>query len=280
MHPFSRREIQGVADRVPFLRGFFEKPATPRGAACDPVPPAEVLRGGMPPVALGEAPESAAWFEGFEQAYLERDLRTIGGVGDLVAFRRVLRSSAHRTAQILNRSELARDAQLNVQTASRYLGLLETSFVVSRLPAWRGARVARLIKSPKLFLADSGLAAHLAGAKDIGPGADEPLRGPLYETWLAQNLASLLSARWPEARLHYRHVQGRHEVGFVIEAGRDCLALELKAASRWEERDLGGLRSFLAAAPRCRAGVLVHNGTESVSLGDRLWALPLGLVVS
>jgi hypothetical protein len=94
-------------------------------------------------------------------------------------------------------------------SASRYLGLLETSFVVSRLPAWRGAGVARLIKSPKLLLADSGLAAHLAGAKDIG-----------------------------------------------------------------------GLRSFLAAAPRCRAGVLVHNGTESVSLGDRLWALPLGLVVS
>jgi hypothetical protein len=75
-------------------------------------------------------------------------------------------------------------------------------------------------------------------------------------------------------------VQGRYEVDFVIEAGRDCIAVEVKAGTRFAERDLAGLRHFLQITPRCRAAVLAHNGTDSVRLGDRLWAIPLSLVLS
>lgn len=67
---------------------------------------------------------------------------------------------------------------------------------------------------------------------------------------------------------------------FVIEAGRDCLALEVKAATRWGARDLSSLRAFLAATPQCRAAILGHNGTAGVQLEERLWALPLGLLLS
>jgi predicted AAA+ superfamily ATPase len=100
------------------------------------------------------------------------------------------------------------------------------------------------------------------------------------ETYVAQNLASIVDAQWPEARLAYFNVQGRYEVDFVIEVGRDCLALEVKAATRWNERDLGGLQKFLETSSRCRAAILAHNGTEAVRLSDRLWALPLSLVLS
>jgi predicted AAA+ superfamily ATPase len=175
---------------------------------------------------------------------------------------------------VLNISELARDARLSAATAGRYLGLLEASFVVDRVPPFLANEATRLIKSPKLFVCDAGLAAHLAGALDE-PEALDLLRGALLETYVAQNLAGILAAEWPGGRLAYWHIQGRHEVDFVVESGRDCIALEVKAASRWNDRDLSGLRIFLERTPRCRVGLLAYTGTATVALGDRLWAIPI-----
>jgi len=93
-------------------------------------------------------------------------------------------------------------------------------------------------------------------------------------------LAGTIAARMPGASLHYWNVQGRYEVDFIIEAGRRCIALEVKMASRWEARDLTGLKAFLAATPGCVAAVLAYNGTELVPLGERLWAAPISEVLS
>jgi predicted AAA+ superfamily ATPase len=117
----------------------------------------------------------------------------------------------------------------------------------------------------------------LTGASQI---RDDPLYGALFETYIAQNLLSILNSRWPEASLHFWAVQGRHEVDFVIEAGRECLALEIKSAARWREKDLSGLKSFLAATKHCKAAVLCHNGDAAVRLGAKLWALPVSLILS
>ena len=240
----------------------------------------EVLCGGFPVVCLGEARDPSRWLRGYEQTYLERDVRELSQVGDLVAFRNLLRLASLRTGQMLNVSELGRDAKLNVTTARRYLDVMEASFVIMRLAPFLRNRASRLIKSPKMFVADSGLAAHLSGVTEIGPASDEPMRGALFETFVAHNLASILDARWPGARLYFWHVQGRHEVDFVIESGRDVLAIEVKAGSAWSGSDLRALRVFLEVTPRCRAAVLAHNGDAAVQLGDRLWALPLSLVLS
>ena len=156
---------------------------------------------------------------------------------------------------------------------------MEASFVLYRLGPYLANRASRLIKSPKLFVGDSGLAAHLCGVTDLGPGSDEPARGALIETYVAQNLSAVLEAQWPEARLSFWHVQGRYEVDFVIEVGRECLAIEVKSASRWTKGDTAGLRAFLEKTPRCRAAILAHSGTAAVQLDDRLWALPLGIVL-
>lgn len=280
LHPFVRREVAGRIDTPPALRRLFEDGRPPGSVRARPIGAEEVRLGGMPSVCLGEARNPATWFRGYEQTYLERDVRALSQVADLVSFRAVLRLAALRTGQVLRQSEIARDAKQNAVTTGRYLSLLETSFLIARLPPYLGNRASRLIKAPKLYLGDSGLACHLTGVERLDPAADEPLRGPLFETYVAQNLAGLLEARWPEARLHYWHVQGRHEVDFVVEAGRDCLAIEVKAATRWDEHDLAGLRAFLAATKRCRLAVLAHNGTDAAPLGERLWALPLGWLLT
>jgi predicted AAA+ superfamily ATPase len=122
---------------------------------------------------------------------------------------------------------------------------------------------------------DSGLAAHLAGVTTVEPGRDELLRGALFETYITQNLSALLEAHVPDAQLSYWHEQGRHEVDLVIESGRQVFALEIKAATRWSESDLSGLRAFMDRTPDCVAAVLIYNGREAVQLQGKLCAIPL-----
>ncbi len=279
LHPFSRRELQRRTASPAFLPEFFKKPALPAAKTHHAITSAEILRGGMPPVHAAGA-DAATWFRGFEQSYIERDVRSLAQVADLVAFRTLVKLAALRTGSILNQTELGRDARLNAVTAGRWLGIMEASHLLTRLPPFLSNRTSRVIKAPKIYLADSGIAAHVAGVTDLSPTSDEPMRGALLETYLAQNLASILSAHWPEARLTCWNISGRGEVDFVVEAGRDSLALEVKSGTRWNDEDLRELRTFLAATPRCRAGVLVHGGESAVKLGDRLWALPAALVIS
>jgi len=203
-------------------------------------------------------------------------VRQLSQITDLVAFRTLAQLAALRTGQVLVISTLARDAKLNAVTAGRYLDLLEASFLIRRLPPFLKNRSSRLVKSPKLYFTDSGVAAHFAGVGALQSGRDDLLRGALFETYAAQNLAALLEAHRPDAQLTYWHEQGRHEVDFVIEEGRKVLAIEVKAATRWSENDLSGLRAFADRTPACAAAVLAYNGREAVRLGDRLWALPLG----
>ena len=197
-------------------------------------------------------------------------------ITDLVAFRVVAQLAALRTGQVLVISTLARDAKLSAATAGRYLALLEASFLIRRLPPFLRNRSSRLIKSPKLYVVDSGLAAHLAGVTEITTGADGLMRGALFETYAAQNLAALLEAHLPDAQLTYWHEQGRYEVDFVIESGRNIVAIEVKAATRWSDADLAGLRAFVDRTPACVAAVLAYNGREAVKLDGKLWAIPLG----
>ena len=97
---------------------------------------------------------------------------------------------------------------------------------------------------------------------------------------IAQNILAILNSRWKEAQVYFWSVQGRNEVDFVIEAWRTCMALEIKSGAKWDERDLSGLKAFLSSTPHCRIAILGYNGKDPVRLGDKLWALPLGLILS
>lgn len=279
LQPMSRREIRGALEQTPWLIRLLagHLPVTASDGA--PITSAEVLDGGFPPVALG-ASGREAWFLGYEQTYLERDVRELSQVADLVEFRTVMRLAALRTGQILNQSELARDAGLPVKTASRYLGLLETSFVVRRLAPYLASRTLRLIKSPKLSIGDSGLAGHLANVGSIEVGDDEPMRGALFETYVAQNLVAILGAHAPRAEVGFWNVQGRHEVDFVVIEGKKQVAIEVKAGTRFRDSDLKGLEGFLREQPAALAGILAYNGTSTVPLGDRLFAVPISTLLS
>ena len=169
------------------------------------------------------------------------------------------------------------DVRQSAATVSSYLSIMEVSCVFYRLAPYQRHKTGRLIKSPKFYFGDAGLACYLAGTENI---SDDPLKGAMVETYVAQNIVGILDATWPQANLFFWNIQGRHEVDFIIEAGNKCVAIEVKAAARWEKNDLAGLRTFIAATPHCVAAILAYNGPTAVNPGGKLWAIPLSLLLS
>lgn len=274
MHPLNRRELLERVETLPALARLLAEGDWPKLDA-PPLEEAEVLRGGFPEVALSSEVNRRMWFDGFERSYLERDVRDLRRVEDVAAFRRLLRLAALRIGGVLNASSLARDAQMSEPTTRRHLDLLETLMVIHRLPPFLGNRSKRLIKSPKLYFADSGLAAHLAGVTEVGTSSAEPLRGALLENFVLQNLMAALEPHLIGVRFYFWHEQGRQEVDFVIEHGRKLVAVEVKATGRLNMDDTRSLRDFLRRTPECVAGVLAYFGQEVMPLGEKLWAVPL-----
>lgn len=277
LYPFTRREILGLIKEKPALAYFIDKDTLPK-RKIKPISLQEILKGGMPSVCLSQVKKPQIWFRGYEQTYLERDIRTLTQVADLVSFRNLLQLVALRNTKILNISELARDAKLNVVTASRYLSLMETSFVLKRIQPHLKNKTSRLVKSPKLYLTDTGLAAYLEGIKNLD--INEALKGALLESYVAQNLEGILSAYYPDAKITYWNIQGRYEVDFIIETGNETIAIEVKNSSRWQESDLVGIKAYLSSTKKCRAALLAYNGQDLFKVGDKIWIIPIGLLLS
>ena len=173
--PMTRREQRGLG-----RGGIWEELLGARDAewldlaAAQPDEPEEwralALRGGfpLPAVHLRTARERAVWFDGYVRTYLERDLQDVSSISALPDFRRLMRMACLRTGQVVNQAGLGRDAALPQPTVHRYLNLLETSYLLVRLPAYSVNRTRRLIKSPKLYWGDTGVALHLAQVAEPG----------------------------------------------------------------------------------------------------------------
>jgi hypothetical protein len=227
------------------------------------------LRGGYPTpaLALPSRAERAMWFAGYVRTYLERDLQNLAAISALPDFRRVMRAASLRLGQLLNQTDLARDAAVPQPTVHRWLNLLEISYLLVRLPAYAANRTKRLIKAPKIYWGDTGLALHLAGE-------DEP-RGAHLENLILGDLLAWRDARVENAEISYWRTAIGEEVDFVIEIGGKLVPIEVKAGARPRLADAVHLRTFRQEyGPQARAGLLLHTGTTLEWLAPDVLAAP------
>jgi hypothetical protein len=252
-------------------RGLFRKPA--------PLPdwPARALAGGFPRAALAaDVAERRAWFDGYVRTYLERDLQQIAAIQELPDFRRLMRTAALREGQVLNQSALARDAGLSQATAHRYLNLLETTYQIIRIPAFKVSRTARLVKAPRLYAGDTGLGAHLAGLEDEAALRSHPGSGAFLEGLVLAAISAWRDLSDSRPEILYWRTQSGQEVDFVLETSRRLLPVEVKASSRATLDDAAGLLAFLQEhGARAPFGLLLHTGADVVPLTSRVLAVPV-----
>jgi predicted AAA+ superfamily ATPase len=229
---------------------------------------AAVRRGGFPGAAVQQRDDEgrSLWFDGYIATYLERDLRDLQAVSNLQDFQALMQASALRIGNLLNYAELARDVRMPPSTVHQYLNLLETSFQITRLPAFASNRTKRLIKTPKLYWNDVGLALHLGGG--------EPL-GSHLENYVLTDLLAWRDTETPRAEIAYWRTAHGEEVDFVVDRKRRLLAIEVKSGGAPAPRDAQHVRNFLQQyGARALGGIIVHGGAESYWLGDRILAVP------
>ena len=274
--PFSQGELAGRKER--FVDALFEGDLTsvtaPEGEALWE----RVLQGGYPEALTRSASKRRrAWFDAYVTTILQRDVRDLANIEGLAALPRLLMLLASRAAALLNYSEISRSSGLPNSTLRRYMTLLEATFLVQTVPAWSRNRSKRMVKSPKLLLADTGLASQLLGLGETVSETDRTRFGPLLENFVAMELRKQITWSERQPALYHFRLQTGQEVDLVLEdrAGR-LVGVEVKAATSVGQRDFKGLRALAEAEPETfQRGVVLYAGEERVSFGGPMQAVPI-----
>jgi predicted AAA+ superfamily ATPase len=241
-----------------------------------------IAAGGFPSAFSRSYRSRASFFEGYVDSVVGRDVPEIARTRDAANVGRLLRLMAARSASLLSREGLARGIGLDRKTIDHHLRILEDLMLVRLHPAWHTSLSSREVKTPKVFLTDTGMLNALIGASPERILGDQSVTGMAFETFAVMELVK--QASWGDtlARLfHYRDHDGR-EVDAILE-GPDgsIVGVEVKSsatASSSDFRSLRFLRDKLGARFRC--GVLLYCGAQRVPFGERLYALPLSCLWS
>lgn len=276
--PLSVGETLGV--RESFVDRVFDD-ETPAFAPT-PIARKDLLRrvvaGGFPqPYSTDDPRTREAWHAAYVTTIAQKDVRDLGGEEHLTSVPDLLRLLAARTGSLLNSTELSRATRIPATTLKRYLAILEAAFLLLRVPPWSGNVGRRLVKSPKIYLVDSGLIAYLLRVRADDLDGQPDVASHLVEAFVAMELVKQSS--WSRVRptlLHFRSHDG-HEVDFVLEGPlMSVVGLEVKASLGVDERDFRGLRSLAAAlGERFKRGYVIYLGERILPFGDKLWALPI-----
>lgn len=222
-----------------------------------------MLRGGYPAL-HARALNPARWLADYTMSYLERDVRQITQVHDLSAFQRFLRLCAGRTGQLLNLANLAQETGVAQSTARAWLSVLEASYIVFLLPPHHRNLGKRVVKMPKLYFLDTGLAASLMGIQTPVQLAIHPLRGALFETLIvAEFLKARFNEGFPSNLFFWRDNVGL-EVDLLLDEPDGLHPVEIKSSATVTDDLLKGLRKWLTVAGDvARMPRLIYAGPES-----------------
>jgi len=201
--------------------------------------------------------------------YVERDLRQLAAVHDLQRFERFVRLCAGRSGQLLNLVSLGNDAGVSQPTARAWIDLLQTSFIVYLLPPWHTNTGKRLVKSPKLYFYDVGLACWLLGLRTANQVARDPLWGSLFENFIIMEaMKDRLNAGETAEMYFYRDSEG-NEVDLLLPTGGKLHAIEIKAGATVNPDYFKGLKTFAAHHPQALSGgSVLFGGTDGQSRSD------------
>jgi len=238
-----------------------------------------IIAGGYPaPSLMKSARARRRWFDSYRQTYIERDIRDIASIQHLPDFGRLLSLLSFRTGQITNFSEISRELGLPLSTLRRYMDLLEVTYQIYFLRPYFVNIGKRLIKMPKLYFSDSGMACHLSAVEEWKTLERQGRVGSMVETWAASELRKLVSIGEARYQLYYWRTYAGREVDFIIEYGEKIIAIEVKWSQKIENSDMAGLKDCARdLRGRNVLSVLLYPGTELVAIDKRTIAMPFSV---
>jgi predicted AAA+ superfamily ATPase len=272
---FSRRELAGDDEWVePFVPGDFGSPPEhPTFGLIDLY--RTIWRGSFPRIALDQQGDRDLFYSSYVQTYLQRDVRDLTNVGDEVAFTKFLRSAAARTAQILNLADMARDVGVSPNTAKNWLSILKASGTVFLLEPYHSNVTKRLVKSPKLYFLDTGLAAYLtewSSPETLEAGA---MSGAILETWV---LAEVIKSYWHAGRqapIYYYRDKDKKEIDILIFRDGTIYPIEIKKTTAPSKRDIRHFSVLDKLGVPVGPGTVLCLSKTVMPITDTVWAIPV-----
>ena len=262
---------QSLAGRIAYLNLLpFTLSELPAGAVADADD--AILKGGYPSVYDGST-DPAVWFANYVHTYVERDVRQIKNITDLHTFERFLRLCAGRAGQLLNQSNLAIEVGVDSKTIASWIGVLESSFVIRLLRPYHANFNKRVVKMPKLYFVDTGLACSLLGISNRKQLALHHLRGELFENFIVSDILKRIGHQGGSTDAWFWRDSKGHEVDLLLEEAGRTLAVEIKSGRTLHSEFFNGL-AYWAKLKGDGTAMLIHGGDALHLRSDGIQVLP------
>lgn len=233
------------------------------------VPTDELLFRGFMPELHAARKNPARYYRNYFRTYVERDVRRLVNVRNLILFERFVALLAGRIGQVVNFSSLAGETGVSTPTISSWLSVLEASFLVYRLKPWFSNISKRVVKSPKIYFAETGLATHLLGIRDPSQLAAHPLRGALFENMCVMDVRKRFLNAGEDAPLSFLRTEKGFEIDLLLHEAASVRPVEIKSAMTFHRNLVRNLETFSRETPAATAPVLLYDGAPIPSFGDR-----------
>ena len=239
------------------------------------------VHGGYPEARLRAQRRRDRWFDSYLKTIVDRDLRELSDAQKIGEMPALLRLIAAQAANLYRAENIGNKMSLHKRTVQSYTQLLETVFLVKRIKAWRPSIGSREVQTPKIFVIDTGLLAHLLGADEQRVAEDDQITGKLLENFVAMEIARLVD--WAETSVTQYHYRDRDdEVDVVLESrSGEIVCIECKAAATLKTADYRPMQKLRdSRGKEFVAGITLYTGADTKPLGDRLWAVPVSALWS
>jgi len=279
LFPFSCKEKIGKPDENP-IDILFDSPDNLETYYSNERLDEFIINGGYPLAFQKENDiDRADWFNAYISTYIERDIRLIGELRDIDNFIRFYNILMIRSACLLNKSDIAKSANLNIITVENYISLLEKIYQIYLLKPYFSNISKRYIKTPKVYLTDSGLFCHLVNVKTGEDLNKSTYRGAIYETFVFSEILKHIKYSEKNYEIYFYRTHEKEELDFILESYGKKLAIEVKAAQTITIKDFKNIISFQKTVDKNCLGVIFYNGNHTTKFGDNLYAIPLGFLL-
>lgn len=226
-----------------------------------------ILRGFMPDVHVRKIPP-ASYYRNYFRTYVERDIRQIVNVKNLTLFERFIMLLAGRIGQVVNLASLSAETGVSATTINEWLSILEAAFLIFRLPPHFSNISKRIVKSPKIYFTDVGLAAWLLGLETAAQVSRDPLRGQLFENMVVSDIRKQILNQGRDARISFLRTEKGFEVDLIISRGTEIQPIEIKSAMTYHTSLAANLRKLAKSESAVIRPHLLYDGDITIPMFD------------
>lgn len=246
--------------------------------------PSHLIKGGFPEVqTITHAKTRMLWFSSYIRTYIERDLHDVGNIRNLDSFMRLYLLLALHSANLLNKSELAKESGIDTKTLDNYLITLKNTYQVAVLKPWFTNEAKRLVKMPKVFMLDTGILCHLLRVTNAEELNQSLQRGAIYETFILSELIKANTYAHQPVDISFYRTQDGKEIDFILDNGKGLIPIEVKAAHTVTLQDFRHIQYFIEQNEgKILQGIVFYSGDRVLPFGEKdgvkLWAVPFGVL--